>query len=137
MGERLKEAVAMVVHDGQGNVLVGQKRVDFGSLLSGQNHLPGETKETDETDEQAIVRGIMEEAGVGVVIVRYLASHVTPKGTTVRWYECRAEETDLAPSSDLEKVFWVPLEQVVEVCSTKSVDLWPEEVKILFLNPAR
>jgi ADP-ribose pyrophosphatase YjhB (NUDIX family) len=127
-----KRAVAAVVMNNQ-NVLLGKKIEEPNSLLSGEWHLPGETVEGQETDEEALIRGIMEEAGIEKVeIVKFICSCRTPKGTLVNWYLCSSETTELIAGSDLEEVKWATLEEVLRLSGETAKSLWPEEVKKIF-----
>ncbi len=128
-----KKAVAAIVYDkNSGRVLVGRKTSDSNGSLTGQYHLPGETIEPGESDEEALIRGMKEEAGIEVKVLRYLASHITPKKTKVRWYECEPLSDDISFGSDLTEVLWVPKEKVIHICSSKSILLWPKEIKEYF-----
>lgn len=133
MGKRLKEAVAAIVYDKNSDrVLVGRKKSDSNGSLRGQYHLPGETIESGESDQQTLKRGMKEEAGIEVKVLHYLGSHLTPKKTKVRWYECKPLSCDISCGSDLTEVLWVSKEKVIHICSAKSVRLWPKEVKEYF-----
>jgi len=50
------------------------KGAGYSTYMSGKWHVPGETLEDGETDEQGLIRGIMEEAGVEVRPGKYLGS---------------------------------------------------------------
>ncbi len=133
MKKGLKEAVAAIVYDkNSGRILVGKKKSDSDGSLRGQYHLPGETIEFGESDEEALIRGMKEEASIEVKVLRYLGSHITPKKTKVRWYECQPLTKKISFGSDLTEVLWVPKRKVVRVCSPKSVALWPKEIKEYF-----
>lgn len=125
-----RAVVAVVRKDGR--VLMGKKKKDGISLLSGQWHIPGETLEANETDEQGLIRGIMEETGIQVRPGKFLGSHKTPKGTRVNWYECEPESVDIRAGSDIEEVRWVPFEEVQSVCHESAVSLWPIEIRQYF-----
>ena len=122
--------MAVVVHEGK--VLLGKKKLDSEGTMSGKWHIPGETLETGETDEQGLIRGIMEEAGIEVRPGKYLGSHETPKGTIVKWYECKPLSTDITAGSDLEGVRWVPFVEVRNVCHENDISLWSQEIQEYF-----
>jgi len=126
-----RKAVAAVVIR-EGRVLVGKKRDDGRSLMSGKWHIPGETLEPDETDEAGLRRGIKEETGVEIRVSRRLASHTTPKGTLVTWYECEPLSFNIKPGSDLDEVKWVSREEVAELCCEPAKSLWPPEIQEYF-----
>lgn len=133
MKKHLKEAVAAIVYDKKsGRVLVGRKKSDSDGSLRDQYHLPGETKEPGEPDEKALKRGMREEANIEIKPLRYLGSHVTPKKTKVRWYECEPLSNKISFGSDLTEVLWVPKKEVIHICSSKSILLWPKKVKEYF-----
>ena len=118
--------MAVVVHERK--VLLGRKKLDSEGTMSGKWHVPGETLEKGETDEQGLIRGIVEEAGIKIRPGKYLGSHKTPKGTIVKWYECEPLTPDITAGSDLEKVKWVPFGKVRRMCHKNAISLWPQEV---------
>jgi len=124
--ETRRAVVAVVIHEG--NVLLGRKKLGSEGMMSGKWHVPGETLEEGETDEQGLARGIMEEAGIKIRPGKYLGSHETPKGTIVKWYECEPLTWDITAGSDLEGVKWVPLGEVRSVCYKNDISLWPQEI---------
>ncbi len=130
MGSDLRAVVALINLDGM--ILMGKKRVDGGGLMSGKWHVPGETLEMGETDEDALKRGMMEEAGIKVKVIRYLSSHRTPKHTLVRWYECETETSEVRPGSDLEDVGWVPRKEVPALCGDRVYNLWSQHIRDYF-----
>ena len=127
-----KAAVAAIVEDNKGNVLLGKKLKDSEGLLEGKWHIPGETLEGGESDEEGLKRGILEEAGIEIDVLRYIDSHRTPKNTLVRWYECEAKTYDIKAGSDLEKVQWVQKKDVKKRCDYESRKLWPKEIQGYF-----
>lgn len=119
--------VAIVIYDGK--VLIGKKRSDSPKKLAGQWHVLGETIQEDETDEQALIRGVKEEADLEIKVGKYIASHTTPTSKSeARWYECFADTSQVNYSSDLEDIKWVPKNDVLRLCSKRAVSLWPEEI---------
>ena len=125
-----KRAVAVIVENNN-KILMGKKKRGSSETLSGEWHLPGETVEDNETDEQAIVRGLHEEAGIEIEVIRFLDSHITPKGTLVNWYLCRSDNLNLIAGSDLEEVRWVTIPDVEKLSGLTAKSLWPEQVKKL------
>lgn len=121
-----RAVVAVVPYDKL--ILVGKKKADSEGMLAGQWHIPGETLIEDETDEAGLIRGMLEEASIKVNPGRYLGTHYSPKGTRVNWYECIPETTDVVAGSDLEEVKWVPFGEVMEVCNSDAIALWPQAV---------
>ena len=60
-----RAVVALVEHEGK--ILLGKKRQDSEGFFAGKWHIPGETMEDDETDEEALIRGMREEAGIEII----------------------------------------------------------------------
>lgn len=112
-----------------GKVLVGKKRRDSNKFLAGEWHIPGETIEDGETDEDALIRGFQEEAGLEIRVGKYLSSHTTPTSKKeAKWYECFSKTDKVIPGSDLEKVEWILKNKVLKICSKKAYSLWPKEI---------
>ena len=128
----VKEAVTGIVNYGN-KVLIGKKDPDREGFLKGKWHIPGETLEEGEDDKSALVRGIREEAGIEVVVRKFLASHKTPTHTEVRWYECFALSYNIRPSTDLVEVKWVPKKECINYCDKEAVAVWPQEI-LKYLN---
>ena len=126
MSPERKAVAAIVAHEGK--ILIGKKRKGSEGMMSGKWHIPGETLRERETDEQGLIRGIMEEAGIKIKPGRYLGLHETPKGTVVNWYECESLTQDITAGSDLEEIMWVPFGEVAALCHKNAVSLWPREV---------
>jgi len=128
--ERKRAVVAVIEKDGK--VVLGKKIQNSQGTLRGEWHIPGETVEDSETDEQAIKRGMMEEMGINVDVVGFVASHTTPKGTEVNWYLCKTDEEELIIGSDLEDARWIMLGEVSTVAGELGQSLWPKEIQALF-----
>jgi ADP-ribose pyrophosphatase YjhB (NUDIX family) len=126
-----RKAVAAIVNY-NGSILIGKKKESDGKYLSGKWHIPGETLQKGETDISALTRGINEEAGIEIQVVKYLASHKTPKHTMVNWYECIPKTTDISAGSDLSEVKWVPKKDVINICADEAKSFWPKEVRNYF-----
>ena len=125
--EKKRALVAIVNFNGK--VLLGKKRQDSKKYFSGEWHLPAETSEENETDEQALIRGVKEEAGIDIKVGRYLASHITPTSKReAKFYECFAYTDKVIPGSDLEEAKFVKKEEVLKICSEKIYSLWPKEI---------
>jgi len=123
--------VAAIVENDE-KFLLGKKRSDSTGMLSGEWHIPGETVEGEESDQEAIARGIQEEAGIAVKMVRFICSHQTSKGTLVNWYFCKAGGTNLIVGSDLEEVRWATLSEVLALSGKTARSLWPKEIQEMF-----
>lgn len=118
----------------QDKILIGKKRTDSKKFLAGKWHIPGETVERNEEDEQALIRGIKEETGLDIIVGRYIASHITPTSKSeARWYECFSQTDKVTPGSDLEELKWVDKKKVLSMCSDKAVSLWAKKVIDYFL----
>lgn len=126
-----KRAVAAIVHYNN-SILIGKKKESNGKYLSGKWHIPGETLRKGETDISALVRGMKEEAGIDIQVVKYLASHQTPSHTVVNWYECIPKTIDITAGSDLSELKWVPKKEVINMCADEAISFWPKEVRDYF-----
>ncbi len=126
-----RKAVAAIVF-WAGKVLIAKKIECGSSIFSGKWHIPGETLEKNEDDFEGLKRGMKEEAGIEIQAARFLALHITPKGTTVNWYECIPLTVDIRPGSDVSEVKWVPKRDVVKFCDSESISLWPEKIREYF-----
>jgi ADP-ribose pyrophosphatase YjhB (NUDIX family) len=125
--------VGVVVYNGK--ILLGKKRKDSTKFLAGEWHVPGETVEDNETDEQALIRGIKEEAGIEIKVGRYLGTHTTPTSQReARWYECSALSDNVKASSDLEDIRWVDRREVMNICSQRATSLWSKDIQMYFFN---
>jgi len=118
--------IAVVNFDGK--VLLGKKRSDSPKRLSGEWHVPGETAEEGESDEEALIRGMKEEVGIKIKVGRYLASHITSSGKNAKWYECFADTWDVIPGSDLEDAKFVSKKGVLKICGERANSFWPKEI---------
>ena len=127
-------AVAAIINY-NGKVLVGKKRSDSKKILAGQWHIPGETIEGNETDEEALIRGMEEETGLDILIGSYIASSITPTPhSNIRWYECFAQTDKTRCGSDLEEIRWVSKREVLNECSPEAVSRWPQKVVDYFAH---
>ncbi len=123
-----KRAVVAIVNF-NGKILVGKKRSDSPKVFAGLWHLPGETTQGEETDEEAIRRGLLEEAGIDVQVGKYIGEHFTPTHErAVRFYECFADSDTIRCGSDLEDIQWIPRSEVVSFLDEKILSFWPREV---------
>ncbi len=112
-----------------GKILVGKKRESSPKFLAGEWHIPGETAEAGERDEEALIRGIREEVGLDIRVGRYIASHITPTSKReAKWYECFADTDKIIIGSDLEDARFVAREEVLRICSKRAYSLWPREI---------
>ncbi len=125
MNPKRKAVVAIVLHEGK--VLMGKKKSGGNSVVSGKWHVPGETLEPGETDEQGLIRGMMEEAGIEVKPGKHLGSHQIPGDVTTNWYECKPLTSNITAGSDLEEAAWIPLEKVLIICQKRLTSLWPQK----------
>jgi len=126
-------AAVVAIINYQGKILIGKKRLDSQKYLRGEWHIPGETIEQEESDKQALIRGIREEAGIEVKVGRYIGYHITPSSKKeARWYECFSETEKVVPGGDLEDLKWISKKDVLNFCRSKANNLWPKEVKEYF-----
>lgn len=64
--------------------MLGRKIYNANKILSDKWHIPGETKKEEETDEEALVRGIKEEAGIQIKVGKYLGFHKFKDGNIAK-----------------------------------------------------
>lgn len=126
-----REAVAVIVKWND-KILVVKKNEGSEGFLSGKWHIPGETLEEGEDDITGLLRGIREEAGIKIAVIKYLSSSMTPRGTIVRWYECISLTTDIIAGSDVSEAKWVLRDEVKNICDNEAISLWPKEIKRYF-----
>jgi 8-oxo-dGTP pyrophosphatase MutT (NUDIX family) len=125
-------AVVAVVNY-KGKILIGKKRLDSHKILAGQWHIPGETIEEGETDEQALKRGMMEEAGLEIRVGRYLGKTIIPTShSEARWYECFANTVAATPSEELIELKWADKSEVPDRIGYRAKSLWPPEIRDYF-----
>ncbi len=124
----VNRAVAAVVNY-EGKILLGKKRKDSPKVLAGEWHIPGETVEGNESDEEALLRGVLEEANLKIKVGRYLGSGISPTSQReVRWYECFSETEEIDPGSDLEDIKWVSRSEILNSCGPEEIERWPPEI---------
>ena len=119
--------VVAVVYKGE-DILIGKKKDISNHFLSGKWHIPGETIKPPETDEQALIRGIKEEANILIRVEDYIGSSRTPTKKIANWYECYYISGNLKAGSDLDEVKWVPKRQALTHCDKEAVSLWPKRL---------
>jgi ADP-ribose pyrophosphatase YjhB (NUDIX family) len=111
-------------------ILVGKKKSNSEKVLAGRWHIPGETIIGNETDEQALIRGMKEETGLTITVGKYIGSSITPTSKSeARWYECFADTDKVTPGSDLEKLTWIDKETSLYCLPMDVLSLMPAEVQ--------
>tara|TARA_Y100000310_G_C20703671_1_gene832479 strand:- start:13097 stop:13495 length:399 start_codon:yes stop_codon:yes gene_type:complete len=129
MGKR-RGVIAVINY--QGNVLIGRKNPNSPKFFAGAWHIPGETTKKWESDEAALIRGMKEETGLDVWVGQYLASHVSPTGKSLSWYECFSGSDCAVAGSDLVEVKWVKKQDVIGSLDRKVVSLWDPKIHEYF-----
>ncbi len=124
-------AVVAIVNN-KDRILMGKKKKQVGNPLSGQWHIPGEKVQSGESDETALKRGIKEEAGIEIKVLKYLATRQTENLSEIRWYKCEAKTYNIQAGSDLSEVKWVPKHKVTTLCNYRAFNLWPKEIQKYF-----
>ncbi|SRR3989344_8097383 len=128
----IKHAVVAVVNC-RDKILLGKKRKDSPKFLAGEWHIPGETVEDGESDQEALIRGMREEAGLEIEVGKYLGNHATPTSQReAKWYECSAKTDKVFVGSDLEDIKWIPRKEVLNYCSPRATELWPQNIQDYF-----
>lgn len=116
----------------EGKVLIGKKRSDSFKKLAGKWHIPGETIEEGESDEEALVRGMKEETQLDIIVGDYICSSISPTSKSqVRWYECFSKTDKINCSgklSDLEDVKWVNKRDVLFSVDKEAKEYWPKKI---------
>jgi ADP-ribose pyrophosphatase YjhB (NUDIX family) len=128
-----KKAVVAVINY-KDKVLIGKKKNYSNHFLSEKWHVPGETLEDGENEEDALIRGMLEEAGIKITPGKYIEEHLTPTHKIAKWYECFANDEKTKPGSDLQETKWVTKKEVPNICHERAVNLWPSEVLDYFNN---
>lgn len=128
----MAESAVVAVVNYEGRVMLGKKHSDSRKFLAGEWHVPGETVRDGESDEDALHRGVREEAGILIEVGRYIGEHTTPTGRQARWYECFAHTDRVSVGEELEAIKWVPKESVLVACGERVNSFWSEEIKIYF-----
>lgn len=129
-----KRALIAIVNFG-GKILIGKKRDDSSKFLAGEWHIPGETSELNESDEEVLIRGIKEEVGLNIRVGNYIASHITPTSKReAKWYECFSETDKIIVDSDLEDAKFVERNEVLNVCGERVYSFWPDKIIKYFLR---
>ena len=135
-----RKAVAIIVN-WEEKILVAKKNNDTGGFLAGKWHIPGETLKEGESDIDALIRGLKEEAGIkkaDIRLIRYLGCGKSPRGTKVNWYICVPRllaKIKIRAGSDVSEVKWMPrkeIKTILEICTPEGVACWPKEVHKYF-----
>jgi ADP-ribose pyrophosphatase YjhB (NUDIX family) len=124
--------VAVVIHEGK--ILLGKKRSDSSKFLAGRWHIPGETIEIGEDDKGALIRGIREEAGIGIYVGDYIGKSLSPSHHELRWYECFAPSDKIIAGSDLEDVQWVSKNTILPFLDLEVKQFWSKEIVNYFIS---
>ncbi len=123
----LKMAVVAIINY-QGKILIGKKKSSSVKFLSGKWHIPGETIQQGESDEEALIRGMKEETGLEIRVDKYIGSSITPSSKKeARWYECFSDTDDAVPKDDLEDLKWVSKKDALSFCGNR-VTTWSKEI---------
>jgi ADP-ribose pyrophosphatase YjhB (NUDIX family) len=128
------EGAVVAIVNYHGKILVGKKKTDSLKFLAGKWHIPGETVLSGEDDKAALIRGIREEAGIGIIIGDYIGKSKTPSSKEARWYECFAHTDHVVASSDLEDILWLRKEFVLPFLDMEVKKFWPKELVSYFYH---
>lgn len=125
-----KRAVIAIVKKGD-KVLMGKKRSDSSKFMAGKWHLIAENVEKEETDEQALIRGVLEETSINIKVGKFLDNYVTRTGKFARFYECFYLAGEICIGSDLEDAEWVDRKSVLTRCEERDY-LWSKKIQDYF-----
>jgi len=109
--EPARRGAVAVIHE-QGRLLVIRRAANI--VAPGKFCFPGGGIEADESEEQALVRELIEELGVTVTPLRRLWNSVTPWGVDLAWWHAALPETAaLAPNPDeVASVHWFTMAEL-------------------------
>jgi NADH pyrophosphatase NudC (nudix superfamily) len=127
---RPRAVIAIINYDRK--VLIGKKKEDSSKFFGGKWHIPGETVEVGESDADALMRGMIEEASLEIRVGKYLASHVSPTGKDVVWYECFSDNDVVSAGSDIVELKWVRKADVPYQVDGGVVELWDPKIREYF-----
>ena len=98
-------AVAVVVENGRWLVIRRSQHV----VAPGRYCFPGGGIETDETEEQALIREVREELGAAVRPLRRIWESVTPWGVHLAWWlSCFEPGSRPVPNpEEVEEIAWL------------------------------
>ena len=130
----MKKRAVIGVINYNNKILVGKKKSTSKKFLAGKWHIPGENVEANESNEQALIRGIKEEAGIEIIVGRYLGSSITTTGKEASWYECFSNTNNVKAGSDLEDIKWVLKEEILNFLGQQSINFWPKQIQDYFLK---
>ena len=130
MSDYRNAVVAIVEYDGK--ILIG-KKADSDHFLSGKWHIPGGMVNDSETEEQALIREMDEEANIKIRINEFLDEQVLyDRKIRARWYMCSYVSGEIKAGSDLSEAKFVPKYEALKLFSSKAVSLWPPKVMEYF-----
>ena len=131
----MAENIAVVaIIEYNGLILVG-KKIKAKHFLSGAWHIPGGKVEQGETEEEALIREMKEEAGINIQVDKFIDERFIPEANVrVRWYLCFPLTKKIRAGDDLVEVKFVPKKDILTLCDPKAVFLWPPKVTEYFKN---
>jgi 8-oxo-dGTP diphosphatase len=125
------DAVVGLVSDTSGHYILLGRKGKCSSLLSEQWGIPGGRIERGESEEQALVREMLEETSLCVHVGKRLGQMRVPaSGRVIALYACSMKDLSQKPiaGSDLVEVRWVPKHHVATWCLPRSQEYWPRKV---------
>jgi len=121
---------AIIEHNGM--VLVG-KKITTEHVLSGAWLIPGGKVQFGETEEEALIREMKEEANINIRVEKFIDERFVPEANIkVKWYLCFPLTRNIKPGDDLAEVKFVPKGEILRICDPKAVFLWPPKVTEYF-----
>lgn len=118
----MKTVLGIILKDKR--ILIGKLKekmlTDFGEL---KYVFPGGKIEDNETNEEAVVREILEETGLKVKVIQKIGDRIHPKTNKhIEYYHCEvvsgSEVTKSEKNDDIESLQWVELDELNDYMPT-------------------
>ena len=141
--------VRAIIHDGEGNVLIGRKDPKTPHPLQGRWHFIGGRLEYDEDPWDAVMREVREEVGIDVKPLRIIDAYpeflewpkesgVPSEYTLHIVFECLADRGQaLRPADDVVEARWVKASELSKYLDEKESLLRSSKVRSFLSEVAR
>jgi 8-oxo-dGTP pyrophosphatase MutT (NUDIX family) len=125
--------VVVGIVENKGHILIGKKAPTPGHRLDGAWHIPGGRIQQEESEEQALIREIKEEAGIDIVVEKFLDELIIENAAVLlRWYYCTSKNNNPAPGDDVVEVKFVPKEHISKILDPRAIATFPPKVRGYF-----